>query len=186
VRDAVAFARGRVDWSHRRPHRRQGVMSERNGGFGPILPSLVAPVPNIGIVVDTSGSMSAMTRDSRTHLDEALSEVSSIVLSVGVPVWCAAVDAQVQGWVRVKAKSDVSKLIAGGGGTDMCVGIKAAEEKKFDIIVLVTDGYTNWPTPETMPRNSRLVVCCTTDASVPTHIRHVVRIDAEGKKGIRA
>jgi predicted metal-dependent peptidase len=52
----------------------------------------------------------------------------------------------------------------GGGGTDMCVPLKAAEEYEPEIVVLFTDGYTPWPSEEPP---YPLIVCCTTDTTVP-------------------
>lgn len=182
VRNAIAYARGRMDWKYGKPSRRREVLKQSMGEQAPILPSLTSPVPNVGIVVDMSGSMQSRGTSGRTMMDEALSEVVGIVVATGSPCWTAAVDAQVQTWVRVTNKTDVPKLIAGCGGTDMRVGIAAAAEKRFDVIVLITDGYTPWPTEQEMPRRSRLVVCCTTDVNIPDHIRPVVRVTPKTKK----
>lgn len=182
VRRAVAYVRGRVDWKFGRPSRRTAVLRQFLKEKAPILPSLVAPVPLVGIVVDTSGSMSAQGRSGRTILNEALSEVFGVVLAAGCPTWVAPVDADVQDWILVRSKKDVDRLVKGGGGTDMRVGIAAAEKKKFDVIVLVTDGYTPWPTPKEMPKRSRLVTCVVGDAAVPKHIEPLVRVKKGGKK----
>jgi predicted metal-dependent peptidase len=175
VRSAVAYARGRVDWKFGRPSRRRESMKATLGEAAPLLPSLVQPVPSIAIVVDTSGSMQAAGTRAKTLLDEALSEVIGIVLATGVPCWAAAVDAEVQAWVQVKRKEDADRLVKGGGGTNMCVGIKAAEAKKCDVIVLITDGYTDWPTREELPKRSRLVTCIVGEGSAPDHITPLVR-----------
>lgn len=182
VRRAVSYARGRVDWKFGRPSRRREALKQTLGNEAPLLPTLVAPIPSVGIVVDTSGSMSAQGKSGRTLLNEALSEVVGIVLATGSPCWAAAVDADVQGWVKVRSKRDADALVKGGGGTDMRVGIKAAEAKKFDVIVLVTDGYTPWPTRAQMPKRSRLVTCIVGEAEAPAHLRPLVRVQARGKK----
>lgn len=58
----------------------------------------------------------------------------------------------------------------GGGGTDMRVPLKDAEEYEPPVVVLITDGYTPWPDSEPpFP----LIVVCTTDAPVP--VGQVVR-----------
>jgi hypothetical protein len=64
----------------------------------------------------------------------------------------------------------------------MRVGIKAAEERKFDVIVLVTDGYTPWPALHEMPRRARLVTCVVGEAEVPAHIRPLVRVNPPKKE----
>lgn len=182
VRRAVGFARGRVDWKFGRPSRRREALKQTLGDEAPLLPTLVAPTPDVGIVVDTSGSMSAQGKSGRTLLNEALSEVVGIVLATGSPCWAAAVDADVQTWVQVRSKKDADALVKGGGGTDMRVGIAAAEKRKFDVIVLVTDGYTPWPSRKELPRRARLVVCIVGDAEAPDHLRPIVRVQATKKE----
>lgn len=59
----------------------------------------------------------------------------------------------------------------GGGGTDMRVPLKYAEQYDPQVVVLMTDGYTPWPdTPPPFP----LIVICTTD--VPCPVGEVIRI----------
>lgn len=55
----------------------------------------------------------------------------------------------------------------GGGGTDMRVPIKKAEDYQPECVVLFTDGYTPWPEVEP---DYPLIVCCTTDTNVPIGI----------------
>lgn len=59
----------------------------------------------------------------------------------------------------------------GGGGTDMRVPLKHIENDDPLVVVLMTDGYTPWPTREP---DFPLIVLCTTDAAVP--IGEVIRI----------
>lgn len=59
----------------------------------------------------------------------------------------------------------------GGGGTDMRVALKYVEKYQPSTVVLMTDGYTPWPTT---PPPYHLIVCCTTSAPVP--LGEVVRI----------
>lgn len=59
----------------------------------------------------------------------------------------------------------------GGGGTDMRVPLKYAEQYEPQVVVLMTDGYTPWPDAEPpFP----VIVICTTDAPCP--IGQVIRI----------
>lgn len=59
----------------------------------------------------------------------------------------------------------------GGGGTDMRVPIKRAEEFDPVVCILITDGHTPWPKGEPP---YPLIVCCTTGAVVP--VGQVVRV----------
>jgi predicted metal-dependent peptidase len=56
-----------------------------------------------------------------------------------------AVDAAVQAVSRVRSAADVR--LGGGGGTDMVLGIAAAvaSRPRPDLVVLLTDGETEWP-----------------------------------------
>ena len=59
----------------------------------------------------------------------------------------------------------------------MVVGImEAAKKDRPDVLVLVTDGETNWPAPGEFPSSTRLIVACVTDAEVPAHLPLVVRV----------
>lgn len=58
----------------------------------------------------------------------------------------------------------------GGGGTDMVEGLRYAEQYDPVVVVLITDGFTPWPSSVPFP----LIVCCTTDTSVP--IGEVIRL----------
>jgi predicted metal-dependent peptidase len=143
VKNAVTMARGAVDYSYTKVSRR--------GSFGKVLmPALVRPCPEATVVLDTSGSMGG------DMLARALCEVQGILRAVGqrkVPVLCC--DAAVHGGVqRVSKALDVE--LAGGGGTDMGVGIAAAQKLQSKVIIVLTDGYTPWPAEP--PRGCQLVV----------------------------
>lgn len=118
-----------------------------------ILPSLRQPLPKIAMVLDTSGSMD-------DHLlAQSLAEVQGVLLSLGVGrrhlkiVCCDAKAFEAQKVMRAR---DVELL--GGGGADMGAGLaKAAELRpRPDLIVVLTDGHTPWPTEP--PRGIRVIV----------------------------
>lgn len=143
VKNAVTMARGMCDYSYAKVSRR--------GSFeGVLMPALVRPNPDAAVVVDTSGSMGT------DMLARALIEIKGILRAVGqrkIPVLCC--DAAVHGGVqRVSNVFEVE--LAGGGGTDMGVGIAAAQKLRSNVIIVLTDGYTPWP--EDPPRGCQLVI----------------------------
>ena len=119
-------------------------MSRRQGGVGfglgkPIVPALHAPQPRVGVVVDTSGSMSAK------ELTDALIETRGVVLTAGGDVMFAAVDARVHELQPVRSIQDAMKLLKGGGGTDMRPGIDGLVKSRVHVGVVMTDGYIPHP-----------------------------------------
>lgn len=145
LRSAIGVVSGMVDYSYRRPSRRSVP--------GVILPTLVRPVPELAVVLDTSGSM----HDGL--LARALAEVEGVLKRAGLRIGqlrVLAVDTEVQAIKRVSRASQVE--MAGGGGTDMGRGISAAAElrPRPQIIIVLTDGFTPWPAEP--PRGVKVVV----------------------------
>ncbi|AGZ42075.1 vWA domain-containing protein [Actinoplanes friuliensis] len=134
VREAVAWASGAVDYAYQRPSRRSAALR------GVILPSLRRPVPRVAIVVDTSGSM------GEPELAAALAEVAAVLRVVGVGgnrTTVLACDAAVQVTRSVYSAADVQ--LAGGGGTDLRVGVAEALRSRPHVVIVLTDGFTPWP-----------------------------------------
>jgi predicted metal-dependent peptidase len=150
---SAAVRRG-LGWTHGHTDYTYTKISRRQAGAGRIvLPALRRPVPEVAIVVDTSGSV------DDGLLAQALGEVDGILTSAAIPegsVTVLAVDAAVQAVTRVRAARDVA--IGGGGGTNMGVGIEAALALKSrpDVVIVLTDGYTPWPSIE--PRAAVIAV----------------------------
>ena len=157
VRHALADTAGASDYSYRRPSRRQGQVG--NGKV--VLPSLRRPVPNVAVVVDTSGSV------DDTMLSQALAEVSGILKALGQRegVHVLAVDHAVQSCRRVFRPEQVK--LTGGGGTDMGAGLAAAEKlhPRPQVAIVITDGWTPWP--EQPPKGMKVVVALTGDGKAP-------------------
>lgn len=157
LRGAVTIARGRVDWKNGPPSRRREVAKQFMGDEAPLFPVLRGPSPRVVFIVDVSGSMMG------DRIKRAFSEALGIAKAcTHVPCGGIAVDARVQASVqRVRNANDLVKLNRGGGGTDMRIGIKAAEEMKEppEVIVLVTDGETPWPRKQDMPKKADLLTC---------------------------
>lgn len=136
VRRAVGSAAGAVDYSYRRPSRRSASQPRV------VLPSLRRPLPAIAVVIDTSESM------SEDDLADAVAEVVGVLRGVGVSgnrVTVLACDAAVHVAQRVSTVEQLT--LAGGGGTDLRVGIAAAlaGTPRPDIVIVLTDGATPWP-----------------------------------------
>lgn len=138
VRTGLATISGAVDYSYRRPSRRAGSPV----GRGVILPGLVQPRPRVGVIVDTSASV------TDGDLAAALSEVTGILRS------CAASDEGVTvvscdtAARTVNEVVDVRRIVlAGGGGTDLRAGfsVLAAHRRRPQIVVAITDAFTPWP-----------------------------------------
>ncbi|MBV8979713.1 MAG: hypothetical protein JO086_02330 [Acidimicrobiia bacterium] len=157
VRRAVAWRAGQVDYTYRRPGRRRLPRV--------VMPAMHRPVPTVAVVVDTSGSMGA------DELAAAMSEVQGVSRAVGVRgrgLQVLAVDAAVQ---SVSVVCDPSRIeLKGGGGTDMRVGIAAAEklQPRPGAVVVLTDGFTPWPTE---PTTARLVCALIGGADSVEHAR---------------
>jgi len=144
VRRAIAHVAGCCDYTYRRPGRRRIPRI--------VTPSLQRPLITVSVVVDTSGSM------GQIELDAALAEVKGVIRAAGIGprgLLVLACDAAVGAVTRVRRVSDVQ--LVGGGGTDMRVGIAAAEAAKpaADVVVVLTDGMTPWPD---RPTRARLVI----------------------------
>ena len=146
LRRAVAEVSGAVDYSYRRPSRRAAVAGNV------VLPALRRPVPDVAVVCDTSGSM---TEDL---LAAALAEVEGLMRALGMArqVRVLACDTAVGAAQRVSSARQVE--LVGGGGTDMGTGIAAAValRPRPAITVVLTDGYTPWPTAA--PKGTRVVI----------------------------
>ena len=134
VRRAIAHAAGCHDYAYSRPGRRRIPRI--------VTPALRRPLVTVAVVVDTSGSM------GQSEVNAALAEVKGVITAAGIGtqrLMVLACDAAVGATSRVRRVEDVQ--LVGGGGTDMRVGIAAAEASRPrpDVIVVFTDGYTPWP-----------------------------------------
>ncbi len=152
IRHAVASVSGNVDYTYRKP-------SRRGAAARPVLlPSLHRPLPLVAVVCDTSGSM------HDDLLKRVLAEVDALLTRAGLrsaQLRVLAVDTQVHAVSTVTSARQVT--LAGGGGTDMGAGLAAAMRlrPKPSLVVVLTDGYTQWPE---RPPKARVVVGVLTEA----------------------
>ena len=160
VRRAVAQVAGKVDYTYRRPSRRQSISADI------IFPAMFQPKPEIAIVLDTSGSM------SDDMISDCLVEIEGIAKAAGGTVHAMAVAADVQNIQRIRSAKQLA--LGGGGGTDMTKGFLAALtlKPKPHIIICLTDGYTPWPNSGDL-KGAIGIVACTTNARVPDFLKTV-------------
>lgn len=168
VASRCAAIAGRRDYSYQRPGRRHSL-------HGFILPSMREPPPPSGaVVLDTSGSMSP------AELAQGLAEIAGILKQVSrgrsrlQVIMCDADAGEAR---TIRSISDVR--LAGGGGTDMRVGIGAAAalRPRADFVVVFTDGLTPWPDhpPEHNPAARYIAVLSDGPrAGVPHWMRTIV------------
>ena len=143
TRQAVVEAAGRVQFTYTRPSRRQSP--------GLILPSMRGPKVRVAIVLDTSASMTS------ADLLAGMSEIRGVLKSTGISgdrltlLTCDAANGTPQRISRVE-----NAVLTGGGGTDMRVGIAAADTLRPPphVTIVVSDGDTPWPD---RPPRSKLV-----------------------------
>ena len=147
IRKGITMVAGKVDYTYTRPSRRASALPDV------IMPALQAPVPEIVVLVDTSGSM------EDELIAQTLAEVDSLLNGVGLArnrLRVMSVDAAVHSVQRV---ANVRQLnLIGGGGTDIGVGIEAAAKlrPRPSILIVLTDGLTPWPAAA--PKGMQVVV----------------------------
>ncbi|MDQ1696717.1 MAG: hypothetical protein QOJ03_2070 [Frankiaceae bacterium] len=157
LRRGAGEVAGRVDFTYRRPSRRAAVVTDV------VLPGLRQPAPEVAIVIDTSASI------SDRQLSRALAEVDGVVTSLGVArhrLRVLSCDAAASEAVRLWDATQVR--LVGGGGTDLGRGLEAVAllRPAPDIVVVLTDGATDWPTES--PVRARVIVgLLESDAWVP-------------------
>jgi predicted metal-dependent peptidase len=148
LRKGIADAMGMVDFSYGRVSRRQATQPDM------ILPGFRKPSPSVGVIIDTSGSMGTK------ELVRALAEIRSILKTTGriKDTLVLTVDADVHFAKKIVNPKQIELL--GGGGTDMTKGFTYIDKlrRKPDVVVLITDGYTPFPSKPTSYKTICLVV----------------------------
>lgn len=174
MRSSLATVLGRKDYTYARPSRRQSSMAIHDPEF--ILPSMRKPAPpTIAIIIDTSGSV------QDKEITEFLSEVDGIASANGIAQGITVIpcDAQVGEIQKIRSISGIADIkLSGGGGTDLRVGIAAAESLKPQpkIVIVLTDGYTPWP--ESIDSHiEKLIICCSVTESVANSPSYAAVID---------
>ena len=130
LRRAARHRTGDADYTWTRPPRRPNPHTPD----GEILrPATSRPVPDLAVVVDTSGSMNAVA------------EIDAICCRVvpGRHIDYYAVDTATRAHQRITGTRDLP--LHGGGGTDMAAGITTAAQARPTAVIVLTDGHTPWP-----------------------------------------
>jgi len=152
--------------SYDRPSRRT-----EEGSF--VFPIHRSPAPKITVVADTSDSM------GERDLGKALGVVADGCLTLG-KLTVVACDSAPQTPVEVASLPELEEFFKGGGGTDMPAGIRAAEELTSpDLIVVVTDGYTDWPEEASSVPVIAVLTQSGAKGNVPEWIEVIEAYDAE-------
>ena len=178
LRRSKADQAGMVDYSRKALSRTYWGTRHVLGKSTPLRPGLRQPVPEVSVVVDTSASMFG------APLDYAMAEVMGIVKSTGTEVNVWACDTAVQASGVVRSAAQLSELAVGGGGTKMTVGVKAAIASSAEIVVLITDGYTDWPSRRDLKSKSFIVVLVGEGAAKPPAEMNwpTVEVDEQGAR----
>lgn len=126
----------------------------RRGNPDIIMPGWYSPEPSITVVVDTSGSMGRLLEDCASEIASLLREQSDIFF--------VAFDTRVTAAQKVRRIEDL--CFKGGGGTCMDVALEKVCDETFcqeneihkpDLVVLLTDCETGWPSS---PLDTRIIV----------------------------
>lgn len=149
---------GVVDYTFQRTRRREPV----------ILPRLEGRKPRVALVIDTSASM------EEEDFDKALAEVKSILRVTGDAYYLAFdVTVTAEGPVRTLGQIE----LRGGGYTDMAAGIRAARERGYEHIIVLTDGGTSWPAAPV--NGERVIAVLTQPTYYPNPPRWIETIQVE-------
>lgn len=109
---------------------------------GILLPAKMDKVPNITVIVDTSGSMYGQ------DLELCLGLINKVMRTLNIRNGLNVVTGDTSAKTRKIICSKMGQLpICGGGGTDMGkIIVEVADQKpKPEMIIVATDGYTPWP-----------------------------------------
>jgi hypothetical protein len=143
VKRGLELAKGKVDFTFAKTKKRAGV----------ILPTMASFKPRVAMVFDTSGSMG--DKDVAASVVEGV----GLVKKAGVTdAWIIACDTVPTAPTKMKGMNaqSIKDVLAGGGGTDMGAGIRAAAKTKPHVTVVFTDLDTGWP--DVKPDNAGEVI----------------------------
>jgi predicted metal-dependent peptidase len=140
TRAAVAFRPGAVDYTMKKPSRRQGAFMHME--LKPVIPGMHAPIAEIAVAFDTSGSVG--DRELQTYGNEAMGVLRHMG---GAKITFLSCDAKVHAMVRTRSIAEIKANTHGGGGTDFRPVFEAIEKvrPRPNVLVFFTDGYGTYP-----------------------------------------
>jgi len=112
-----------------------------------IFPSPYSRQPSIAVILDTSGSMNS-------EGNKVLSEVNAILKRFD-DVKIISADCEIHNIQQVKSIESICAL--GGGGTSMRKAIEDVDKLKPNVILTITDGYTDWNVKRTRAKQITLL-----------------------------
>lgn len=122
-----------------------------------IIPGWEGFIPNITILLDTSGSM------ENFHIKWALGAIKDMAKRMG-SVTVLDCDADIH---EKRVITSETKEYTGGGGTSMAYGMSKID--KYDCLIVLTDGETDWP-----HKPMKNVIAITPEGiMVPDWIKHI-------------
>lgn len=122
----------------------------------------------IVIIGDSSGSIWCSPEDLQMFASEIQAVADQVMPEHIRLIWA---DTEVAGERVFEQGETLVFDVQGGGGTDMRVPLKYVEQYDPEVVILLTDGFTPWPSVEPP---YPLIVCCNTETSVP--VGSVIRI----------
>ncbi len=150
ARAAVTFRPGAVDYTRKKPSRKQGAF------FGmadaPILPGMHAPIAEVALVADTSGSI------GEAEMQAVCNEAGGILKQMaGAQITFMTCDAAVHTNMRTRRVADIKINMKGGGGTDFRPAFDAIDEARPrpHVVIYATDGWGDYP--DTPPKGVKVI-----------------------------
>ena len=141
--------KGMQNYSYKRSNRRFS-----NSDF--FYPGMIKFVPKVLLGIDTSGSMG---KEDFQAIFYEISGIISKVLKQHNQLKIFNIDTEI---TNIKSVSSVKDMdLSGGGGTDMSIAVKYAKslkkQEKPDILIVSTDGETNWDSIEKELKDARFI-----------------------------
>ena len=165
IRRGAADVAGRVDFTYRRPSRRQAAVPEI------VLPSLRQPLPRVAVVVDTSGSM------SDGMLGQALGEIGGVLREhrhrAARPPRRLLRRRGVRGPDGARPREGDARRRGRHRHGPRRRGRSGSCGLQPDLILVLTDGFTPWP-PAPPPRTEVVVGLMDERGQTPSWARTVL------------